>query len=466
MLCRTYVFYLMRKFLAISTFLLVGALAFFSMSKIAYAVSDVTVYDSGGFLYIDSQTNGWDKAIYHTDGTLYSYATKTNHGNERCYYDQDCSSGTVMFADGTYIFKESTIDSYPSGRVFDSPDWDEAKTIVFGIVDGRVAYYNDYVLSGATRFIYALPVGGTIVSTTTAVGGSVYVNGNDILDYDILRVKFWQDSAFACGQAVNVYDAFVCSGDNAPGYPFEIVFDEPVDRMLYDGFYDLSATTTFPKGGLWNAVFTLEKVKERTFWFDTVQVVISTTTQFTVGQLNAMDIVRGAIASSSIARTNEMLRGIGAILASSTAQLATSCNIISSSFNMGDCMVLMIWPGRDAIEDNYLIFRSMPPWGYGFRVYDILTATTTGSLPVLYAVVPPGLPGAGASITLDASHVLDFVLNATSSSFSSGNATSTGTIFEITNYYWSMFLYVLAGLYVMGRIFGRVFRPNVSHVTR
>jgi hypothetical protein len=38
---------------------------------------------------------------------------------------------------------------------------------------------------------------------------------------------------------------------------------------------------------------------------------------------------------------------------------------------------LVVWPGQQAISDDFTIIQQTPPWGYIFRVVDILNATTT-----------------------------------------------------------------------------------------
>lgn len=47
---------------------------------------------------------------------------------------------------------------------------------------------------------------------------------------------------------------------------------------------------------------------------------------------------------------------------------------------MGDCLTLAIFPPPSDLDDDIQILKQTPPWGYAFRMYDILassTATTT-----------------------------------------------------------------------------------------
>jgi hypothetical protein len=51
---------------------------------------------------------------------------------------------------------------------------------------------------------------------------------------------------------------------------------------------------------------------------------------------------------------------------------------------MGDCLTLTFWPGDQALSDDFTIIKETPPWGYVFRVIDILNATTsTTTLPTI-----------------------------------------------------------------------------------
>jgi len=93
------------------------------------------------------------------------------------------------------------------------------------------------------------------------------------------------------------------------------------------------------------------------------------------------------------------------------------------------------------------------PIGYFYVIYDVLTTTATSSLPVLSATIPNGIVGAGASISLDFNHSLDWILNATTSQFTQSGQ-SSDTLYEIVEPYWNTFVYIALGFYIITRFVG------------
>lgn len=101
------------------------------------------------------------------------------------------------------------------------------------------------------------------------------------------------------------------------------------------------------------------------------------------------------------------------------------------------------------------------PLGYVTSFVSTISSTATSSIPIFSATIPAGMAGAGASITLDISHSLDYILNATTSAdFMSGTATSTQTFYELTETYWNIFVYIGVFLYILYRILGSALIPK------
>jgi len=236
-----------------------------------------------------------------------------------------------------------------------------------------------------THFISLSPQNGTTTATTSSVGALIYANGNDFPNYGRLHVHFTQDSAFACQNSGAVYDAvYTCAGSNAPADPIDLDLSTSTADRLIAGTYNLAENITFPAGGNWTGTYEIQQVSTPWYYlglFNSYNTLVATTTHFTIGQLSPMDMIRAAVASSSAAFASTTQHGIGAILASTTASLATACNpfTFSSNFNLGDCLTLVIWPGQQAISDDFTIIQNTPPWGYVFRVIDLLSATTSSS---------------------------------------------------------------------------------------
>jgi len=251
-----------------------------------------------------------------------------------------------------------------------------------------------------TQFISIYPDNGTTTATTSSVGAKIYANGDDFTNYGRLHVTFTQDSAFACQNSGAIYDAVVtCAGENAPASPIEVNFEDVLDRLLV-GIYDLSTTTTFGGGGKWTGIYEIQQVSSPWYFFGlfhTYNTILSTTTHITIGQLSPMDIARHDVYVASQDQASTTRHGIGAILASTTASWKDACNpfsglswdilsgnVIHSTFSLSDCVTLSIYPGDSAISDDFIILKETPPWGYVFRVIDILNATTSSStLPMI-----------------------------------------------------------------------------------
>lgn len=245
-----------------------------------------------------------------------------------------------------------------------------------------------------TRIISTYPLNGTTTATTTLTGAVAYVNKNDSPNESVrLHIKFWQDSAIACRNSTALIDAFNCKGSAEPS--FSVDFNGVTELWAFSATKDLSTSTTFKGGGKWHGTYELQKVNKNLFWFDTYETIYSTTTDFVIGQLSEIDIARGEIASSSEARSKIINKGIGAALASSTIALADVCSPIATSTNLFGltynvnfdpvgCGVMLVIPSERDIEYDLNTLKSLAPWGYVFRVYDIMTATTsTTTLPVI-----------------------------------------------------------------------------------
>lgn len=163
---------------------------------------------------------------------------------------------------------------------------------------------------------------------------------------------------------------------------------------------------------------------------------------------------------------NQVMKGkeeLDALMASSTAQMNIFCNPLNlSSFSFSSCLSYTIYPGDAILSEDIRLLKAIPPWGYVFRLKDIVEATSTASLPTLSFVVPPGIPGTGASFTFDPTHKLDYILNATTSQFTNASASSTKTFYEITEPYWKTIITLGLLLYVMLRIMGSHLIPKIK----
>lgn len=281
-----------------------------------------------------------------------------------------------------------------------------------------------------THFTYSVPQNGqTKTATSTGLWISAYVTATDKPN-----LYFLYSLAYQKGTGQPLIPLF----DNHTDPQSTIIGDNSVGSSTYiigtDGKYILQAALCY-KTGFWifetcsNTLLSTTSI----FWFGT------STTPYNSTYQNIQDRIQN-------------------LLASTTAQIGKSCSPLSSEFNLADCAVFAIVPSTEQLNDDILLLKQLPPWGYAFRAYDILSTDSSSTIPILSITMPQGVPGAGSKLTLDANHALDFVLYAKSSPF----GTSTETLYETTSIYWSIFMYLALGLYITRRLLGKSLIPHLG----
>ena len=114
--------------------------------------------------------------------------------------------------------------------------------------------------------------------------------------------------------------------------------------------------------------------------------------QFVVGESTFI----GKISQSIFSDTNDFYEGL---TATSSEALASSCNPLSSNFEIRECVAFMFIPDASNIKDFVDNMRegvlTHVPWGYATRLYDIFAGPATSSLPS-YTVSIPGGGGSGS----------------------------------------------------------------------
>jgi len=183
--------------------------------------------------------------------------------------------------------------------------------------------------------------------------------------------------------------------------------------------------------------------------------------QFIVGESTFI----GSISQNSFAQLNSIF---ASSTATSTASLALSCVPFSETgFDTIKCLSFLFIPDSGYLNDTITAFKDKVaqnfPLGYVTHFLSILTATSTADLVVINATVPPGVVGSGATVYLSLNGVLDPILNATSSSFISGNATSTDSFYDITAGYWKTIVYILTLFYIITRVLGSHLLPRFGN---
>jgi len=295
----------------------------------------------------------------------------------------------------------------------------------------------------STRIITTTPKNNEVVSTTTTVGFTAYINTDEWVDGTYARFTFTNNTVVNSpgGSALDAWCAAfqTCSSGG----------QAEIEIPMTSGNNTIATTTSFPLIGDVTATWQI-KIPNTTpiigFLFPDQTLVASSTT-FTVQQKTALDI---AMSSTSELLIEALVTG------TTTPQSIIRCN--PGNFDIQICLISLIIPPQSVLLSDFNQlkdgFFEKWPMGYITRMVTILGASTTGSIPVVDATVPPGIPGAGSRIVLDANGVLDQFLYATSGPFISGSATSTETLYDITSYYWNRAIYLLLALYILRRILG------------
>jgi hypothetical protein len=391
---------------------IVGVLSLFGMSHFAYASTVLYSQVGGSGTTVTTTFSGWgnDGKWY---GVLYfGYAGDQLTLDPQIRTDNMTSNPTYTGYWHTWVC--ASVFSVSVDCDGDSYLASSTAHFTGGLLDGQVQDYFDT----STHFISVTPASYATVATGTVtlaftgyIASGDYVNG-DYFDMRVIR--------------------------NEPGG----LFLPSVNFRFFpvsDGAFSFSTTTVILALGMQNIYIGYQ----RPYWRDPVfhypfgfHEVIGTTTDFIVGT------------SSYPNSFSKKIRDWAQSGIASTTDLSYACNLFT--FDVQFCISYLIYPDPGPVLSE---IRNLPPWGYGFRFYDIIAGDVASTAPpFLYVVVPPGIPGTGAVLNVTLDHSIDYVLNATSSTFVSGNATDTRSLYDITSYYWNLIVYSLFGLYIVGRI--------------
>lgn len=214
---------------------------------------------------------------------------------------------------------------------------------------------SELVLIDTTRIVRFIPaVDSTVATGTQEVGVEYYLNFDD-----------WGEQ--------NGYITFTLRG---PGLSDEVVLrDVPVTTF---GYGTISTTTNLLVPGAHDVTARLEYSPICFLGFCAFYELVSDSGNFYV-----------QTATSTIVDSwrSEFLAGF----ASTTAVISSVCNPFSSNFGVGTCLTSLILPPGDVLVSEYETFKAIPPWGYGFRFYDIASGnatTSTSTLPTISYTSP------------------------------------------------------------------------------
>lgn len=288
-----------------------------------------------------------------------------------------------------------------------------------------------------TRFVPPLvpSPGSTVASgTPTTVGAEIYVNPDDYASGAYLSMRF-VNNTLQNGIGGSALDAW-----NA-------AFGEIRVPISAAGSQSLSTTTLFsdPFGQI-NAQYRI--IVPRSSFFGLItsdEILAATSSSFVVGTPTALDV---AMASSSPGALISAL-----VTGTTTVNLLEKCKI--AGFDLVGCLLGIVVPDQATIQDDLSKLRAIPPWGYGFRFYDIVRSATTTPLPSLSIVDP--ITGSTLNLTpWDGLMGSSSIISQATSSFVFGGTTyGTGqTLRQVAEPYWNFAWYLLLAIAIVRDIVG------------
>lgn len=161
----------------------------------------------------------------------------------------------------------------------------------------------------------------------------------------------------------------------------------PDDIYLFEGLatttghFHFSDTATLTEGN-----YRIEACLERTYWGAIANPFANIidgafdcqSNQFIVGTSTFV----GHISQNIWGETNEFFSGL---TATSSEALASSCNPLSGNFEIRECLAYLFIPDASSLDEIMKEAREAVllkmPWGYAVRFVDILTSSSTSTLP-------------------------------------------------------------------------------------
>jgi hypothetical protein len=445
----THIFYPSKVLKALAIFILVAGCFGIARSAEAYDLytgsglhpyvpsSDIPNYLNGFTLYGTTTPDLVEGSYDLTGGCAYSQNTSSSGAWDSgpvAYLDTACSGVAMTGTYYLYFFGNRV-----SGNIYNTIQGYDV------LVNGEVI--NDF----STHIISISPENGTTTGNTVNISLSAYVSPADLTTFSGVRVTLHNiDQNVLLGSLIS---------------PYDIVFLDSVD-LDTAGPYSFSSTTVLADGNYrLHAELLARGLGSLTHGnFGTFDIVDS---QFIVYE----ETFIGHISATSFSALQSIF---GSTVGTSTLALSGTCNPFSGSistlfynteFNPISCLAFLLIPDAGLVYDSLSSFRTNVsthfPLGYVTDLFSIFSTTTERGLPVIDATIPPGIPGTGASIHLDLAHSLDFILNATTSSFANISASSTDTFYDITSYYWNIFVYISIALYLARRILGSHVIPKI-----
>lgn len=388
----------MRKIIAIATFIIVAGLSLFGMSQKVFAYY-ITQPDfsfhfgsavfSPGFLAYDAsttQSGTFNQIIIYKDnivagkspyaqtvslipydGHQYTYLTNSIASTTGSVYAYAClydavtaqnKSITIPVGGSLHYYSNAL-----SASLYDAWGTNTYKSFhALGYSDDCANELDqdfEEDLTG-TRIISFDPSYQEVVSPTSSgmATATFYVNGDE-WDSDIRYVG----SMFYHSQTTVEPIWLTEYGDEAPGTvpSFNYWTNNELD-FSREGKYTWELSIC-----RWEGIWIFRTCSD---------ILVASSTEFWVGSASSSPYYNAQVSLQD---------HLDQLFASTTYEIYDSCKIFTSG-NIVDCFLGLIYPGSDIIAEDFLLIKQVPPWGYAFRFYDILTGNATTSTSTLPSI--------------------------------------------------------------------------------
>lgn len=411
-----------------------------------------------------------------------------------------------MEGNGTYLYNQMYVNGgtgHSNLSFFDSFGHDPDKLATFTVDGKTISLYRLYTQSGITpdnnlsilttsnsgnnpyRIYGVVPSNGT-PSVANQAQMYAYLNnfsGSPCSAYNsltcITRLQPDNQSVYATTTVTFRYQVYVDPSDigtlfsvnmSLRNIDFNSIgarFFSPYDIQFLDnftattsGYFDYATTTVLPAGN-----YAINATIERSYLNGIILNPLALRQELTHYFVVGSSTFIGKLFSNTSNSISTILNQTASTTAQTSVELAYPCSLWDNGSTVITCLGFLLVPSITDIEnlggdlkDNVLTHF---PLGYITDFVAILGNSTTSQLYVINATLPSALGlGSNKSITLSVNHVLDFVLNATTSQFTNASAPDTRSLFDITNDYWKKLLYLGLIFYIVSRLLGSHLMPN------
>lgn len=233
---------------------------------------------------------------------------------------------------------------------------------------------------GGTRVISLTPEEGTTTGNTVLLSLHAWISPNDVGLFQKVRINFYNQneniflSSFGSPNLTVYFDLATTTGD----------FYAATTTILGDGNYSVQAS-------LQGCFYLLGLCAYNGNNFDLITHTFIVNQETFIGHLQSK-------------ATRDIFNILASTTATSTTALIGTCNPVSGSFSMLQCISWLLVPSRadlvDSMHSFYNGFLTRVPWGYATRFFTLMASSSSATLPRVALTLPGNFPSGLAGVTI------------------------------------------------------------------